>query len=77
MIYSLFDRIVDVILISNKNKTSYDALSVDVLFISSAFTDIGIIAKSIIDKIDINLLFIETPPFTLFIISKQLKFNLC
>ena len=26
MIYSLFDGIVDVILIANKNKTSYDAL---------------------------------------------------
>ena len=35
-IYSLFDERVDVILIANKNKTSYDALSVDVLFISSA-----------------------------------------
>ena len=36
MIYSLFDVRVDVILIANKNKTSYDALSVVVLFISSA-----------------------------------------
>lgn len=36
MIYSLFDGKVDVILIANKNKTSYDALSVVVLFISSA-----------------------------------------
>ena len=36
MIYSLFDVRVDVILIANKDKTSYDALSVDVLFISSA-----------------------------------------
>ena len=36
IIYSLFDGIVDVILIANKNKTSYDALSVVVLFISSA-----------------------------------------
>ena len=26
MIYSLFDGIVDVILMANKNKTSYDAL---------------------------------------------------
>ena len=36
MIYSLFDGRVDMILIANKNKTSYDALSVVVLFISSA-----------------------------------------
>ena len=36
MIYSLINGRVDVILIANKNKTSYDALSVNVLFISSA-----------------------------------------
>lgn len=35
-IFSFFDGRVDVILITNKNKTSYDALSVIVLFISSA-----------------------------------------
>ena len=35
MIYSLFGWRIDVILIANKNKTSYDALYV-VLFISSA-----------------------------------------
>ena len=35
MIYSLFDIRVDVILIVNKNKTSYDALSISVLSISS------------------------------------------
>lgn len=33
--YSSFDVRVDVILIVNKNKTSYDALYVNVLFISS------------------------------------------
>ena len=37
MIYSLFDRRVDVILITNKNKTSYDALLIDdYSFIESA-----------------------------------------
>ena len=34
MIYSLFDVRVNMILIANKNKTSYDALFVVVLFIS-------------------------------------------
>ena len=31
MIYSLFDERVDVILIANKNKTSYDALSISII----------------------------------------------
>ena len=34
-VYSPFDSRVDMILIVNKNKTSYDALSVSVLSISS------------------------------------------
>ena len=39
IIYSLFDVRVDMILIANKNKTSYDALLVDMLFISSCNGD--------------------------------------
>ena len=39
MIYSLFDERVNVIFITNKNKTSYDALLVDMLFISSCNGD--------------------------------------
>ena len=39
IIYSLFDGKVNMIFITNKNKTSYDALLVDMLFISSCNGD--------------------------------------
>ena len=39
LIYSLFDGKVNMIFITNKNKTSYDALLVDMLFISSCNGD--------------------------------------
>ena len=39
IIYSLSDMRVNVIFITNKNKTSYDALLVDMLFISSCNGD--------------------------------------
>ena len=58
MIYSLFDGRVDVILIANKNKTSYDALSVDVLFIYSAsISNIFLLADLVLsDKLSLFMI---------------------
>ena len=59
IIYSLFDGRVDVVLVANKNKTSYDALSV-VLFISSASTSNMFLLADLVFSDRLSLLIIES-----------------